>query len=54
MAGKKGRRPGRWFRLVVAGLAAVTALGTAAGAGGNDVSATSGGPSGCIVLRVAP
>ena len=46
--------PGLWFRLVVAGLAAVAALATAASAGGNARDVTVGGPSGCVVLRVAP
>jgi hypothetical protein len=52
--GKKGKRPGPWLRLAVAGLAAVAALATATSAGGDDRSVTADGPSGCVVLRVAP
>jgi hypothetical protein len=49
----KGKNPGagQWFRMVAAGLAAV-AVATAAGSSGHVVSVTSGGPAGCVVLRV--
>lgn len=44
-----------WLRLVGAGLTAAAALlATAAGTGGNAVNVTAGGPSGCVVLKVAP
>lgn len=51
---KKGRKPGPWLRLVVAGLATVAAVATAASAGGNARDVPAGGPSGCVVVKVAP
>jgi hypothetical protein len=51
-SGKK-KGPGPWLRLVVTGLAAVAALAMAS-SGGSDATVTAGGPSGCVVMRVAP
>ena len=42
-----------WLRLVVAGLAAVAALATAA-SGGNGRNVTTDGPARCVVLKVSP
>jgi hypothetical protein len=52
--GKKGKRPGLWLRLVVAGLVAAAALAAATSADGNARDGTVGGPAGCVVIRVAP
>jgi hypothetical protein len=49
-SGRKGKKPGPWLRLVVAGVAT---LATAAGADGNGRSVTADGPSGCVVLKRA-
>jgi hypothetical protein len=51
---RKKAGPVSWLRLVVAGLAAVAALATAASGGGDGRNVTTDGPAKCVVLKVSP